>query len=162
MKATKVVTEETTNEIEQSQQPLTSPNPPIPETAKPKVTYPKEELLAIFDELLFSGEYVEEVMIKNKLRVKFRSRSVEDVTAISKEIDESKFVLAVTMFDARALLNLAYSLIEYNGKELSEKPEERKAFINKLPSVIVAALSDALSTLDMKVNMAVEEGDQNF
>lgn len=152
MKPTKVTTSaQETQETKQSN-----------EEKKQEPEFNKEELLAIFDELLFSGEYVEDIVIKGKLKVSFKSRSVEDVTKISKEIDSGQYNLMITMSDNRALLNLAYSLVSYNGKTLPEEAEDRKKFINKLPSAVVALLSDHLTKFDTKINEALKEGDENF
>jgi len=129
--------------------------------AKPK--YPKEELLKIFDEMIFSGEYSEDVSIKGRLQVRFRSRSAADMTDISRDIDNKNFVMMATLSEYRALLNLSYSLIFYSGKDLTEvSPAERQKFISKLPGVIVGALSDALVKFDEKIDLACREGQENF
>ena len=125
--------------------------------------YPQEELLAIFDEILFSGEYTEDVSIKNRLKVSLRSRTAAETNSISKELDSKTFNLVMTMQQERSFLHLVYSLISYAGKDLKEMSiEKKKDFVGGLPVVIVAALSDALITFDEKINLACLEGDQNF
>lgn len=133
----------------------------IDNAAEPK--YDQNELLAIFDEILFSGEYTEEVLIKGKLKVVFKTRSVEDTTAITKDIDASVSNLLSTLQETRALANLLYSLVTYNGKNLADMPiEERKKFIGKIPAVVVGAVSEALVKFDSKVAAAFTEGEANF
>lgn len=136
----------------------------VVEAAKPKLPeFDKDELLRVFDEIIFEGEYSEEVSIKGKLKVVFRARSVEDTTSITREIDGKNFALITTLQEQRALLNLAYSLVSYSGKDLGKMEiEERKKFINKLPAAVVAALSQELSKFDLKVDMACREGEANF
>lgn len=134
---------------------------PKAEANKPK--FKKEELLAIFDEIIFSGEYIEEVAIKGKLKVKFRSRSAEDTLSISQDIDSKNFTLMTTLSEYRALQNLGYSLVSYAGNDLSKmEVKERVKFVSKLLSPVVAALSQALVDFDEKVNAACMEGEANF
>lgn len=134
------------------------------DAAKPKLPeFDKDELLRVFDQIIFEGEYSEDVTIKGKLKVVFRARSVEDTTSITREIDGKNFSLITTLQEQRALLNLAYSLVSYAGKDLGKMElEERKKFINKLPAAVVAALSAELSKFDLKVDMACREGEANF
>lgn len=131
------------------------------EVTKPE--FDKNELLTIFDEILFSGEYREDVLIKNKLRVTFKSRTASDTSEITREIDKSSFNLMAALQEHRAFLNLAYSVVSYNGKDLSAaKIEDRKVFIGKLPAVVVGALSEALVKFDRKTDAACAEGEINF
>jgi hypothetical protein len=131
-----------------------------PETPK----FKKEELLAIFDEMIFEGQYVEDVALRGgKLKVRFKSRSVDDTTAISRDIDGKNFSLITTLQEHRAVLNLAYSLVSYAGQDLAARSaEDRIKFIGKLPGVIVGALSEALNRFDEKINAACVEGEANF
>ncbi len=134
--------------------------PEVPETPK----YKKEELLAIFDEMIFSGEYIEELSLRaGKLKLSFRSRSVEDTVAITKDIDGKNFSLISTLQEHRALLNLAYSLVSYAGKDLKGMTiEDRTKFIGKLPSPVAGLISIELSKFDNKISAACEEGEANF
>ncbi len=129
----------------------------------PEAKFDKDELLKIFDEMIFSGEYTEEVTIRGRLKVVFKAKTVEDNTAISKEIDSSNYNLLATLQEHRALLSLAYSLVGYSGKDLSQvKIEERRKVIDKLPTVVVSLLSNALVTFDSKIDAACQEGEANF
>lgn len=134
---------------------------PAADANKPQ--YDKAELLAIFDEMIFQGEYQEEVTIKGKLKVTFRARSANDITAISRELDGSQFSLMATITEQRAFLNLIYSMIAYAGKNY-EKVEikERREMIGKLPAVVIGALSEALVKFDQKMDAACREGEANF
>lgn len=128
---------------------------------KPK--YDPKELLAIFDTILFEGKYSEEVSIRGKLKVQFKSRSVGEVSEISGQLDTKSYNLISTLQEQRAILNLAYSLEAYNNKPLSALSKEEKVkFINSLPASVVATLSEKLLDFDQKVDAACKEGEGNF
>lgn len=132
-------------------------------TADSKPKYDANELLEIFDAIIFEGEYKEDVLIKNKLKVTFRSRSANETSEISREIDAKQFNLVAALQEYRAFLNLVYSLVYYNGKNLGSAPlEERKKIVGGLPAVVVAALSEALFKFDQKTDAACREGELNF
>ena len=135
-----------------------------PETKEKKApTFNKDELLAIFDRITFEGEYSEQVKLKGKLTVTFKTRSAGDTLEISKTVDAIQANLVITVSEQRAILNLAYSMIEYSGKDLSKASiDDRLTFVKKLPVPIIAALSDALATFDLKIDAACKEGDENF
>lgn len=129
--------------------------------ATPK--FDKDELIAIFDRIIFEGEYSEQVKIKGKLSTTFRTRSAGETLEISKTIDSIQANLVVTINEQRAVLNLAYSLVEYSGKDLKKASvDEKLTFVKKLPVPIIAALSDALAQFDYKVDTACKEGEENF
>jgi len=143
-------------EVKASENTVKTEAPKAPE-------FDKDELLHIFDEIIFSGEYTEEINIRGKLKIVFRARSAEETTTISREIDGKNFTLITTLQEHRALLNLAYSLVGYAGKDLSKVSiDDRKAILNRLPAAMVATLSNRLSTFDLKVDMACREGEVNF
>lgn len=126
--------------------------------------YNKEELLAIFDEMIFSGEYVEDINLRGgKLKISFRSRSVEDTSSITRDIDVKEFKLITTLQEYRAIQNLAYSLVKYAGNDWSSlSVADRVSKINKLPAPLVGVLSAELNKFDMKIMAACEEGEANF
>lgn len=139
--------------------------PSVAKTSDPKSEpqYDPAELLAIFDSILFEGRYTEDVLIKGKLKVTFRSRSASETSEITKEIDGQQFNLISALQERRAFLNLVYSLERYNGQNIGgAKIEERKKFIGDLPAVVVAALSEALYKFDAKTDAACREGEENF
>ena len=122
-----------------------------------------DELAEIFDKILFEGEYTEEIKIRNKLVVVFKSRSAKETQAISLEIDSKNFTLYMTAQEHRALLNLASSLVNYAGKDLSKvTAEDRKTFVGKLPTSVVAKLSEELVKFDLKVDAACRDSEENF
>jgi hypothetical protein len=123
----------------------------------------KEVLMKVFDELMFEGEYREDVTIRGKLKVRFRTRTAEETVQISKLLDQSQFNLILTVQEHRAIYNLRASLESYNGQDLSSMAlEEKLKFINKLNIQIVSALSDALAEFDGKVEAACREANENF
>jgi hypothetical protein len=129
---------------------------------KPK--YSKEELIQIFDEMIFQGSYSEKVELRGgKLKVVFRTRTAEESENISKVIDTTTANLVATIVEKRQLINLHYAIESYQGTDLSGlKVEEKAKFINKLPGPVVGALMIALGKFDEKVFEATKEGEENF
>jgi hypothetical protein len=131
------------------------------EKEKPK--HDPEELLRIFDEMLFAGSYSEVVTIRGRLKVSFITRTTEQMDWITQKIDTTSAILMATLVEKRSLLNLYYALTSYQGTDLSTlKYEEKVSFINKLPAAIVGMLMVALFDFDTKVNAATREGEENF
>lgn len=143
---------------------------PVPQEAiegdqemKKEPEYSKEELLEIFDHIIFSNEYSEEVMIRNRLKVTFRTRTAKQVQDIDKQLDTMGASLVSTVETARAMLNLENAIVTYHGTDLSSmKSADRTAFIQKLPGPIIGALMSALGKFDRKVFLACQEGETNF
>jgi hypothetical protein len=139
------------------------PETKVDNTQRKKPRFTKEELLKVFDVLIFEGEYKEEVAIKNKLRVTFRSRTTEETMEISKILDSQDFKLLSTMQEQRAFHNLLKSLVVYQGRDLTNiKPEEKEKIIKKIPTSIIGSLADKLAEFDLKVDEACQEGEGNF
>jgi hypothetical protein len=131
--------------------------------AKKKSKFTKEELLKVFDELIFQSEYREDVTIRGKLRVTFRSRTTEETMEISKILDNQDFKLLSTMQEQRAFQNLLKSLVSYQGRDLSAlKVEDKEKFIKKIPTSIIGSLADKLAEFDLKIDEACQEGESNF
>lgn len=129
--------------------------------SKPK--YDPDELAAIFDEILFEGEYSEEIYIRGKLSVTFRTRTADELREINRVVDGTQAVFANTLDGVRSLLQLQYALTFYNGKDLrSVKSEDKAKFIGRLPGPVVAALLSALAKFDDKVFVACQEAEANF
>lgn len=125
--------------------------------------YDQEELLRIFDEIIFTGEYSEEVTIRGKLHVRFRTRTVEEIEQISATVDAMEAHLVATLNDKRSVLNLQYALVSYQGKDLKSLDiADRSKFIRRLPGPIIASLLTAMSIFDMKVFEACKDGEANF
>lgn len=128
-----------------------------------KKEYDKDELARIFDEILFTGEYSEEVLIKGRLKVRLKTRNAEELSQISRVLDGTSFTLMQTLHENRLLLNLQYSLLQYHSTDLSSlKIEERAKFINRLAGPIIATLIDAMIEFDKKVGAACQESEENF
>lgn len=125
--------------------------------------YSKEELLRIFDEIIFSGEYSESFLIRGRLPVTFKTRTAEEVNAIQKAIDSAGLNLISSVEMMKSILNLQYSLASYDGKDLSGmKPDERHKVIERLPGPVVGILIDMMSKFDRKIALACKEGEENF
>ena len=126
-------------------------------------TYSKEELLKIFDELIFSGDYSETFRIRDKLSFTLRARTAEEINEIQQVIDSANLKLISSVETMRSFMNLQYALIAYNGNDLSMlKLDERKKFVERLPGVIIGALINQMARFDHKVAKACEEGEANF
>ena len=140
-----------------------SPESTAEATSTPKPKYDPEELLTIFDEIMFAGEYSEQVTIRGKLKVTFRTRTAEEVRTINRTVDGTPATFASTLEGVRSLLELKYALVMYQGKDLrSIKDDERDRFLNSLPAPVVGTLLKALSNFDAKVYEACQEGESNF
>lgn len=132
-------------------------------TDEDKSEYSQEELLQIFDNIIFSGEYQETVTIKDRLRIVFRTRTVEEINDIQMYLDGSNLKLIATVDNVRSLMMLSASLVSFQGKDLSGmKPEEKSKFIGKLAGPIISVLFKELEKFDAKVMAAVQEGEANF
>lgn len=131
------------------------------EIATPK--YDQQELLQIFDELIFSGEYSEKISIRNKLNFVFRTRSSEEISDLVRSTDKIGANLYATLDQARQILHLQYALVEYQGTDLRGLKTEQKAeFIGRLPGPIIGSLLTSLAKFDAKVYAACQEGEENF
>lgn len=125
--------------------------------------YDEAELDAIFDEIVFTGVYSEEVLIRGRLPIRFQTRNAGQLNTITREVDALKANFAVTTQEYRAFQNIVYSLVEYNGKDLSTlKMEERAKFVSELPGPVVAILLQKLFDFDLKVLAACKRGEENF
>ena len=130
---------------------------------KPKPKYSQEELLAVFDEIIFSQEYTETYTIRNRLRVTFKTRTAEQVNAIQQEVDKSTANLITTMEQFRAMCNLRDAIVTYNDIEIGVmKSQDRMNFVRALPAAIVSTLITLHNRFEEKVALACEEGESNF
>lgn len=154
----------TIQELPLTPEPLGTPDQIAAQVkADEKNKYSKEELLKIFDELIFEGEYKEDITIRGKLRVTFRSRTTEETMEVAKFLDTQEYNLLITMQQERAVRNLAYSLVNFQGKDLAGiKHEDKLKFVQSKPMPILMALADKLSEFDVKVEMACREAEENF
>lgn len=143
------------------QEPEADPAKKAEPDEKPK--YDADELARIFDEVMFSGEYSEEVTIKGKLKIRLRTRTAEEIEQISLLIDGTTAQLVATLAEKRSILNLQYALETYGGKDLRLlSTEERAKAVKRLPGPMVGALLKALNDFDAKVYAACQDGEENF
>ena len=142
-------------------EPRDSPEEDKPVEDKPK--YSQEELAALFDEIIFNGEYSEDVTIRDRLKVRFRTRSAGEIDEIERIVDSTQATLIATLQQKRQVLNLQYSLISYQGKDLSTLTvADRAKFLSKIPGPVVGSLMMALSRFDEKVFLACRDAEENF
>jgi hypothetical protein len=139
--------------------------PAVPEEVLPAVKpeFTEDELLQVFDSIMFSGEYSETIKLRGKLAITFRMRTIDESLEISKKLDTMQANLISTLNEQRAVINLSYAIVDYAGKDLSKASvEDKVAFIGKLPVPIIAAMFDALSKFDRKTNLACSEAEGSF
>lgn len=123
----------------------------------------KDYLLAIYDDLITKGEYVETFQVSKDLNVVWRSRTLGEANTIARIIDSASFSTVIAVQNHTNTLNMASSLLGLRGKSFKEvKLAEKREFLEKLPEVLIMRLSESLSRFDRKVAEAVEYGKVNF
>ncbi len=133
-----------------------------PPTNPKRKTYEQEELLRVFDEIIFQQEYSEEMSLRGRFKATFRTRTSDEVNQIQNAIDKSGFTLISSVENLRMVLNLSFALVAYNGESLPLQLAGKRAFVDKLPGPVVGMLLNALNNFDDKVAQACIEGDENF
>lgn len=147
------------NEVSQKEKAATKEE----STEETKPTYDPEMLAAIFDDLMFQGEYTENIKVKDKLLVTLRTRTSEESEEIAIALDTLGANLFTTLEQKRSLLNLQYSLVRYHNKDLSGLSKTDKAkFLGQLPTPVIVALVNELAKFDEKVFAALKEGEESF
>lgn len=130
--------------------------------AEEKAKYSKDELLAIFDKLVFEGKY-EETFKGRGITVGFRSRTGDDSVSISRALDNFESKTGVSIQTYVNMLTLSHSLTFYNGKTFEDKAVKDKfTFLSSLPDAILSILMGKLNEFDEKVWLSMEEGRKNF
>lgn len=124
--------------------------------------YKSEELLAIYDTILFEGSYSETFKGRG-ITVTFRSRTSKDSMAIGRALDKFEGKSYMTVQNYANFLTLIYSIEAFNGTDFSDVTPEKKYeyFIGK-PDAQNAMLFGKLSEFDEKISLAIEEGRKNF
>lgn len=130
---------------------------------KEKEEFDKQELLEIFDAIMFEGEYRDTIKLGKKYSAVLRSRTVKESTDVTRKVDALDLKTFMAVQNITNVLTLAYSLVEYNGKDLSTlELKDKIKFVESLPESVIVLLSDKLFKFDRKVLAAMEEGHQNF
>lgn len=130
------------------------------EPEKPK--FSKEELLAVFDKLVFEGRY-EETYKGRGITVGFRSRTGDDSVSISRALDNFESKTGVSIQTYVNMLTLSHSLVFYNGKTFEDKAvKEKFAYLSSLPDAVLTILMSKLNEFDEKVWLSMDEGRKNF
>lgn len=137
-----------------------------------KPLYSKEELLALFDTLMFDGVYTEVLTVsEGKLTAMYRTRTASESNYINVAVDRQQYSTIVTLQNHQALMTLSYALKEYTvtnsqgktlTKTLPEKPAEAYESLSSLPEAMVEALCRSMTIFDDKVRMALAEAEANF
>lgn len=132
------------------------------ETREAPSKYTQDELLTIFDALVFEGEYRETHQGRG-LKVTYRSRTGKDAVDISRALDRFEGKSYMTISTYANILTLVYSIVDLNGVDFSAMSiEDRYKAITKQSDAINALLYGKLSEFDEKISLAIEEGRKNF
>jgi len=137
---------------------------PKPAEDKEDVQTPKwtsEELLAVFDHLIFSGEY-SETMTRGRFSATFRTRTAEETHGIQMDVDGANLKLIASVDSFRMMKIMCLALVAFRGKQLPTSEEEKEKFIARLPGPVMAMLMDMLYEFDSKVSASLSEGQKNF
>lgn len=131
-------------------------NPPVTEK------YTKEELLAVYDTLVFEGSYTE-VYKSRGINAVFRTRNGDDVIRLNQYLDSYQAKSMASLQTYSNMLTLAASLKSVNGKEFkSGDIQSAYAHLKTLPDALNTLLLMHLSDFDNKVGLAIDEGRKNF
>lgn len=123
----------------------------------------KDYLLAIYDELLTKGEYIETFQVSKGINVVWKSRTLGEANTIARIIDSASFSTVIAVQNHTNTLNMASSLVALRGKSFKDaKLADKRTFLESLPEVLIMRLSESLSKFDRKVAEAVEYGKENF
>lgn len=125
--------------------------------------YSDSELEAVYDALMFEGNYTEEVSVGKRIKAVFRTRNGKDARESMLFIDKMGLNMGITVESLRGLYNLAQSTISINGSDISGETLDKKIErIEVLPTAIISRLMYELSKFDIKVQQAVSHGEENF
>lgn len=131
-------------------------------TKKEDPKFSEEELMKIFDDLIFGKEYQETVYIRPNFPVTFRTRTSAEYDEIQRALDASGFNLMSSVENLRSVRNLTYALVDIKGSTLPLAVSDKEKFVQDLPGPVIGLLLDRLSKFDYKVMMACKSGDENF
>jgi hypothetical protein len=137
-----------------------------------KPEFSQEELLAIFDAIMFQGVYQEEMTVaEGRIYARYRTRTVDESNRINKALDKQQFATYITHGNHQALLTLSYAMLDYSiidshgdrkTREMSKDPQTAYKNLAGMPDVVLEALSRGLTAFDRKVRIAVYEAQETF
>lgn len=104
------------------------------EKKDPNSEFNKQELLEIFDAIMFEGEYRETINLGKKYTAVLRSRTVGESNTITRKVDSLDLKTFMAVQNITNVMTLTYSLVEYNGKDLSALNfKDKLSFVESLP-----------------------------
>jgi len=152
------VRQETSNQT--SIDPASVQRPPLDLS---KIKFEDDELMSLFDTLIFTGEYSEGFKLAGRYPITLKVRTAKEINDIQKILDSSNLNLISSVEALRSVTTLRYALTSYGDKDLSGmKPEERDKFIAALPGPVIGMLLNYLAVFDYKVAEATRVGNENF
>jgi len=123
----------------------------------------KDYLLAVYDDLITKGEYIETFQVAKGVNVVWKSRTLGEANTIARIIDSASFSTVIAVQNHTNTLNMASSLLALRGKSFKDaKLADKRLFLESLPEVLIMRLSESLSKFDRKIAEAVEYGKENF
>lgn len=150
-------------ELEKPEVPALEPaKEPTEEEVEEDQKY-KNELLAIYDAVMFEDKYEERVSLGRKYYAIFITRPAESDALVSRQIDNMDFKTVHAMRTHSAILTLSHSLVELNGKDLRDmEAKDRYDLVKGKSTHLIEMLSRHLIDFDQKVREAMEYGEANF
>lgn len=123
----------------------------------------KDDFNRVYDALLFEGKYEKVYKLGKKYSAVFSTRSTGDDSIVSRKLDAMKFQTVAAYNNMASIFTLAYSLVEYNGKDFRKMDAtSRYEEITKLPSPVIELLSAKMIDFDQLVRGAMNYGSENF
>lgn len=120
-----------------------------------------EDAARIVDKLIFSQTYEEEIPVTRKLTVKFRTRTPKQVNRMYKVLEEIQPNIQGLAVSIVSKYNLAFSLVEFDGKRLNPDTDEGLMrsldLIDRLPGPLYNVLLSKLSKFDDKLSVVMRE-----
>lgn len=157
---------QTLSEIDREREEAKSEQKPAQEaetaSEEPKSKYSQQELLALYDTMVFEGRYTEPYRARG-INAVFRTRTGDDVIKLNQYLDSYQAKSMASLQTYSNMLTLAASLKSINGKEF-EDGDIKSVYIHlkTLPDAVNTLLLVALTDFDRKVGEAIEEGRKNF
>lgn len=123
----------------------------------------KNEFLIIYDSIMFEDKFEKQYKLGSKYTATFSTRSTDCDIKISRQLDSMEFSTMHALQTMSAVLTMSRSLVELNGKDLSDQTAaERYNFIRTKSSHLIEMLSKHMIEFDGLVRNALEYGELNF
>jgi len=120
-----------------------------------------DDAARIVDKLIFNQTYEEEISVTRKLTVKFRTRTPKQVYRMYQVLEDIQPNIQGMAVSVVSKYNLAFSLVEFDGKRLNPDTDEGLKrsldLIDRLPGPLYNVLLSKLSKFDDKLSVVMRE-----